>query len=367
MKVQFCRISVLLFLIAPLLTNGETLIVRKNLRDNWKVYENNEYIPFQDSNNPVKAIYFEISVDKFGNDYLSLESSKPFALFVNNQLIVTGPACVLKIDSLARLFSTYTLSVGVYQRDLDSRGLLTEIRSKHPISKTDTVLEYRSTHFRDFVVAGMLVLTTLLVIIIRLNPRLASDYFSVTKIFSMREGDESQVYSRITSSTNILFYIFCSLLISYCLIIIFHFTYNQYSAALGFLSSEFYSAVILWLKLSLITLTFFFLKIVLVYCLTRIFNTREVAGIHFFNWVRLLLLVFGFMTVILSGYFILYGQSENFFSIWLKFLPWLLGSWMILISIKLSGKLGHSLFHLFSYICATEFIPFLITLKVLFS
>jgi hypothetical protein len=155
--------------------------------------------------------------------------------------------------------------------------------------------------------------------------------------------------------------------LGYYLIIIFHFVPARYPTALLFQPASFIEGIIQWFELSLILLGVFFLKIILVYGLTWLFGMHEVAGIHFFNWVRSLLVVFGVITIVLSFYFIIRGQSESFFRILLQLVSWILVGWMVLIFLKLSARRGHSLFHLFSYICATELIPFLITIKVLYN
>jgi hypothetical protein len=206
----------------------------------------------------------------------------------------------------------------------------------------------------------------MLIVIAKLNPKLAADYFSVTRIFSMREGDDSQAYSRIASSTNILFYVYCSLMLGYFLMIVLHFLPAQYSVAILFQPSNFWQALVGWLEISLIVLGIFFLKIVLVYAMSYIFGMREIGGIHFFNWVRLLLGVFGLLTVVVFLYFAAHGHRENFYSFLLSAMAWTLAGWTILIILKLQRQLSHSMFHLFSYICATELIPFLITIKVLY-
>jgi hypothetical protein len=51
----------------------------------------------------------------------------------------------------------------------------------------------------------------------------------------------------------------------------------------------------------------------------------------------------------------------------LQIISWILIGWMFLIILKLSKRMNHSKFHLFSYICATELIPLLITIKVLYN
>ena len=149
--------------------------------------------------------------------------------------------------------------------------------------------------------------------------------------------------------------------------IIFRFIPSHYVVALAFQADTFGGAMFLWMKLSAIVLAIIFFKVILVYCLSMMFGFVEIAGIHIFNWIRLLLIVFGVLTLLLFFYFISHGQNENFHIVLLKIISWLLIGWMFLIVLKLSKRMTHSMFHLFSYICATELIPLLITIKVLYN
>ena len=72
-------------------------------------------------------------------------------------------------------------------------------------------------------------------------------------------------------------------------------------------------------------------------------------------------------TIFLFIYFTVRGDSEDFFEVFLSFVIMASIAWIGVAFFKLSGRSEHSLFHLFSYICATEIIPLLITVKVLFQ
>lgn len=358
-------IAFLLFVFAAVAVHAQQMVLRKDLQPEWKVFHGNRYKPFGATADPVKTIYFNVDVRTYRGDVLRLEGTEPFHIFVNGRLAGMGKSFALPVDSMAKAFSTSVLSLAVHQSVVRAEGLTT--RLEYESLPSEQPLARRTAYFRDFAIVGMLVLMLLVVLIIRLNPKLASDYFSVTKIFSLRESDDSQAYSRITSSTNILFYVFCSLMLGYYLMVVFHFLPAHYASALLFQPQSFGGAMWQWAQLSFVLLGVFFLKIILVYGLTLLFGVPEVAGIHFFNWVRLMLLVFGALTIVLSCYFMMHGQQQHFFSLWLQLLAWVMGAWMILIILKLAGRMRGSMFHLFSYICATELIPFLITLKVLYN
>lgn len=368
MKINPYVLLILLLVCGAQMCYAQKLIVKKDLEAEWKVYQSDQYQLYADADGAASSIYFQIRLADFDKDVLYINDTETFSLFVNGKFVTSAQHLTLKVDSLRKVFSSAVITCGIHQKDGISKTLVTQIKSSVPVAKRgEIILEQRSSSFRDFAIVSFIILIVMLITIVRLNPKLASDYFSITKIFFLRESDDAQVYSRITSSTNILFYIFCSLMLSYYLMIIFHFVEQHHPIAYSFHSQSFGMAMFQWLKLSSIVLAAFFLKIILIYGLTAMFGSGELASIHFFNWVRVVLIFFGALTIVLSVYFIMHGQQVNFFTTLLQLLAWVLAGWMILIALKLSSRMGRSVFHLFSYICATELIPFLITLKVLYN
>jgi hypothetical protein len=367
MKISANCLVVLILLCVGLSVSAQDYVVSKDFEREWKVFQNDKYEPFQNVER-ARSIFFTLEVARFRSQYLFVESFVPFTIFINGQLVESSDKPLrLKIDSLNSIFQGSVWQVGVFRENIKSGNLKTFVMSKTANNSTGLeLMATRISSFRDFAIIGVLILMIVLIIIIQLNPKLASDYFSVTKIFSVREGEESQTYSRITSSINILFYVYSSLMLGYYLMIIFNFLPSQYTAAVFFHSSTFWEAVFHWLELSLIVLALFFVKILLIYGLSFVFGMGQIGGFHFFNWVRLLLGVFGVLSIVVFLYFITHGQREGFYFFFLSTMAWVLAFWIVLIVLKLWRQMDRSLFHLFSYICATELIPFLITLKVLY-
>jgi hypothetical protein len=363
-KVIIPLILILFFGYAESPAMVEQLQLKKDLSTEWLVYEKGTYQKFD--RQAISTIYLHLNANQYAGDVLVVESSESFTLFINGKLSATGSRFKLDVDSLSKTFSSRLL-IGIHQASGLHR-LNTTIQSAVSMGDRDLEIQKRqSTHFRDFTIVAALILVMLLIVIIRLNPKLASDYFSVTRIFSIYEGDDTQLYTRITSSTNILFYLFCSLMLGYYMMIVFQFVADRYPIALQFQNTTFLEAVWNWIEFSTILLLFFFAKIVVVYGLSKLFGFQGIAGLHFFNWVRLIIVFFGIACIVLSFYFIARGQHENFFNVLFKFLSWTLVGWMILILLKLRGKSEHTVFHLFSYICATELIPFLFIIKILYN
>jgi hypothetical protein len=273
----------------------------------------------------------------------------------------------LNLDSLASVYRATSLLVTVYQQDINPRDLTTLIvlPQKHVASMGN--LFRPETYFKDFVITAGLLIILLSVFVIRLNPKLASDYFSASRIFSLREVDDAQSSARLTSSANVQFYIITSLLLGFYLIIVLNYLPDAYELPLYLRGNSLWSVLWQWFKLSVIILALFFLKIFFIFLLTRLFNLRGLTRIHFFNWVRLLLIAFGILGTVVFIYFIWRGQREDFYVVFLSFIIATLTVWIFVVFLKLSSKREHSMFHLFSYICATELIPLLFTIKVLFQ
>jgi hypothetical protein len=325
-----------------------------------------QYVPYS-ADVEANTIYLRLDAREYRGDVVSIRSTVPFDLLVNGMVCGAGKVFLLPIDSLSARYGTASVLIAVHQKEVSPERVKTILLTSKAPGLYDTLVKRESHAFRDFATLAAFLLIAMLIMMIRLNPKLAADYLSIPRMFSLREGEDSQLYQRIANSANILFYVYCSLLISYYLIVIFHFVSGVYPLASYFDAESFGAIVWQWLKLSMIVLSLLFCKIILVFGLSFLFGVREVQGIHFFNWIRMLVVFFGILSVVLFVYFLWHGHSVTTHAVFLKLLGWISAAWMVLIFFKLSGRVNASLFHLFSYICATELIPFLIIIKVLYN
>ncbi|HEU5147894.1 MAG TPA: DUF4271 domain-containing protein [Chryseosolibacter sp.] len=369
---MFLRISLvsLLFSLSCSVFAQEDVSVVKDLRSDWMQYEDNRYQPLTTFPiNGVSTVYFRVDPIADDGNLLRLRSSDPYFVFINGK--VKGDydgETFLPIDSLSPLASRRPVLVAVHQRGINERDLVTEIVSREQHARQTEMQNVTRpySHFRDFVVLAGLVTIVLFLIALRLNPKLAGDYLSVTRMFSARDSDDSQA-ARLTGGSNVQFYILCSVMIAYYLMITLYNLPSRYSLPGRFQASGFGMMWLQWLKLSALVFIALMIKILIIFILTRLFGMRGMARFHFFNWIRVLLVVLGVATVLLFMYFISRGDSETLYVMFLSLVAITLSVWIIVAFFKFGGKSGHSMFHLFSYLCATEIIPLLITVKVLFE
>lgn len=369
-KIVILFIPFILFPTLMMGQNHDPFFDYKNLQQEWMVFVENEYRPFteENDNNNVNTIYFWIEVNQYRGQYLRIRSLFQPSVFINGRLAgqCYNTITTWRIDSLQKVYSSSTLLVALHQKKILAESLHTTIASRGTQSALEEDFTKPVNFFKDFVIVAALILLIILVLIMQLNPKLSSDYFSVTRIFSVRESDDNQLYSRITSSSNLLFYSYCSLVFSFYLMMVFHYVAPQYDVAWPFHAESFGSALLQWLKLSALLLLIYFIKIFLVYLSTRLFGLQEIFGLHVFNWIRLMLLVFGALSVLLVLYHIVHEQDAGIYTTLLWLVAWVFIGWIIIVFPKVMRRAKYSMFHIFSYICATEIIPLLISIKIIY-
>jgi hypothetical protein len=358
----------LAFVLCNTVSGQEKFTVKKDLADQWHFYTNNNYsILSQNEYSKLKSIHFNIETNQFPNDRLLIRSAKSFFVFINGKLIRSHTGyLLLPLDSVATANYSTSLMVTIFQDDINSKDLRTQIISYQDTERQILSEPKPQSYFKDFVIMAGLSLIIFFVVMLRLHPKLAADYFSVTRILSLREAEDNQSHARFAISSNVLFYIFSSLLLGLCLIILLYHLPEEYLLPLTFRAASFGGVLVQWLKLSTIILVILFSKILLIFSLSNLFGMRGIAGIHFFNWVRLLLIISGSLSTILFVYFISRGHDAQVYVVMLSVIVAALVGWIVIVFLKLNNRVEHSMFHLFSYICATEVIPLLLTIKVLF-
>ena len=344
----------------------DQFIVKKDLKESWQIFSGDSYVTYENGAD-VHTVYFSVNANHYKGDYLVLVGESPFSVFLNGKLISDrSSSLTLSIDSLNKLASTSALFFGIHQKQtIDPSELASSIQTKANATTEQQSGSYafkKVTFFRDFVITAVLILVVFLTSTIRLNPRLSSDYFSVTKIFSLRDNDDDdQLYNRLTSG-NILFYFFTSLILAFFVIVVGQFI----EIGLPSIKVEGYlNGWLIWLRVSVIIFGFLFVKMIIIYLMASLFGIRDVSGFHFFNFTRLLLISIGTIALVIAVYYILHGQQKGFYFFLYQFARWILFGWIILFFFKLTNRAHRSVFHLFSYICATEIIPFLLIVKVL--
>ncbi len=337
-----------------------------NISSNWKIYKNREYQPYI-ATEGAKAIHFEMKKSRLKKEFLEIHSLHNFNLFINGCLTLksTKEFLRLNLDSL-RLKYSQNLSFTIYSPTPLNDKTISIIVFKPLIGKAESELGKRTNDgFLDFAILAFMILLMVFGILFRANPKLMFDYLNVAKIFSLRQREENLLSNRVASSTNILYYIFTSFLIAALLMVVIQQGNTSINAAQYFKFDSALKGFLNWMLLGLLITGLLFCKLIIIYSFSMLFKLRGTLQLHFFNFVRVLILISIIISIILLALFVGY-QSLTLYKYVLFFIANLIFiCWIIATYLKLLTNTSFRFFHLFSYLCATEIIPIIVLLKII--
>ena len=331
--------------------------VVKDFKQGWETYNGKEMVPF--SGQATRAIHFQADLSVAAGKFILIKSNKQVYLFLNSVLSThSKELIVLSCDSLKELGLT-TVQFGIFQDEKIS-NLTTTLVSTHPPANLNP--ERQRTAYRDFLILATLVVLNFFTILLRTNPQLMSDYLNVAKLVYSVGLDENPNLLRITSSANLLFYAYGSLMAALALIIAAH--YSDTGTLLQYFNFNTVSHSLLnWLILSALILGLLFLKLFVDMVAAHIFSWPEITGFQFFNFVRILLTILILLALIALLSFS-FAIKINYASLlYIGCLMLLAGT--IIIYFKLLKRSPFHSIHLFFYLCITEIFPLMILFKVL--
>lgn len=351
--------------------SADSTVVR-DLSHDWFFYHHGSgsYLPLVNKSKfNGTTIHFDLNPEEFPDGWLRIKSSRQVSLFINNQMIdIIHGAHVYRIDSISKLISGDQMHFTIYGKKLNPKSIFTEVIRVSPdgqklLDSEAIIIKTReSGPFMNFAIAALVLLMAFLAALYNYFPRILSEFFKVSKTFSLREVDENLFKSRPLNQINLLFYFYLSLLIALILM----FIVNQAGIYLEtgiFYPLTFWDGIWKWIQLGFIIMVWFFIKYLLINNLSSLFRLGGFMVSHYFNYIRMTLFIFtvGLIAIVFSyfGFDILApGYYKTMFHIILVFL----GVRVAILFFKLLSTASYQTLHLFSYLCGTEVIPFVVLL-----
>ena len=337
-----------------------------DLSKDWKMLESNNYVDYN-SSSQTDALYFTLDVNRFRSYELEILGARDYSVWINGKLIeqkTSGGLLRFDIDSLSGLYHT-PMTVGLFARKGLSRMKTNIIAySAHPGDEEEKLRQ--KNHLRDFSTLGVFILVLGFLAMLRFNRRMLFDYFDFTKVLSLQERDESLVAGRITSRFSILIYLYLSAWCAYLFLITFQHIGENWIIIGDFTIRSIGDGFLKWGQLTFVVGLILFIKVSLVLSLSIVFRLREGGSIQVLNYFRLISFLLMILSIILVFYFILTTKSPHYYQNLIVITAWIMAGWGVLIFLKLLNKSTYSVFHLFSYLCASEFFPMIILFKSLF-
>lgn len=231
--------------------------------------------------------------------------------------------------------------------------------------ETANVLEKRKKdEIRDFFFIALIAVLFLIAIFRAFFPSIFGIFWNPKSVFSIEDIWESGSFSKIYSAELLFYLVLINMSTGLLVILVVHGLEIDFFG-LG-LDSGVEKLVFAWLIFSLLLTIITFFKFIWLGTGAFLFSLNKIAFPHFFY----LLKVRGFALFIIIGMLVLvYANNwvslyEHFsYMYYTFFLIYSLG--LIGLAIWLYKKNGFNNYHLFSYLCTSELIPFLVICKLL--
>lgn len=335
----------------------DTWLEEKDLKPFWNSFVNGEFTPYKKNGG---VVYLKLRDKEYKGGDLKIAGEYPIAVFLNHQLIFRlERSATISLDSLAMIYSNPLLF------GLHSPGELSTILVRERAAES-SLMPRPSDDFKDFTILISLLLIVFFTSLLYVNPKLTLDYFNVIRFLSIQEREETLTAIRTATSINFVYYLFTSLLISFLLMVLTH----QSEIDFKFQWAQQSSFIAYCWHLTQLTIIIFFIllsKLLGVTLLARMFDIGEVAGFQFFNSIRVFLIASALISIFALVLFMTGFSSINSYFWILKFGLGIVAFGAVLLFLKLMPKVPFRFSHLFSYLCASEIIPLVILIKVLFK
>jgi hypothetical protein len=361
------RMFRILFLVLLAITTASAQRVPiYDLSKDWQVLESSTYVNYTDARSSSDAVYFTLDARRFRSYDLEISGARHFSIWINGKLVKQSEGGIIRfdIDSLSDLYHT-PMTVGLYAHKGLSR-MKTNVVTFSAHSANEEELLRQKNHLRDFSTLGVIILVLGFLVMLRFNRRMLFDYFDFTKLLSLQERDESLVAGRITSRFSILIYLYLSAWCAYLFLITFQHIGEDWMIIGDFTIRSVGDGFLKWGQLTLVVGLILFIKVSIVLSLSIVFRMREGGSIQVLNYFRLISFLLMILSIILVFYFVLTTKSPHYYENLIVITAWIMAGWGVLIFLKLLNKSTYSVFHLFSYLCASEFFPIIILFKSLF-
>lgn len=336
----------------------------------WIFYNGSEVLPL------VKKSDFRGNIISFNVDKVSIQDAlilishpKNYSVFINQELVVTGANDVyLNIADLG--VNSSEINLTVFSKELNPYLLKTTAlklveQSLAPLSTDVVIINPRSKQaFKSVYITAWIIVLIYLATLLTLYPRTLDEYFKVTRAFSPRELDENLLKNRVFTGINISFYVFISLSVGLLIISTIHLS-SLFPEQLRYYPTTMLEGLGNWLFISILVLVSIFLKYVILSVFTGLFQLKDFLSNHFYNFLRLGLIITMPLNVCMGiAYFGIYQYPHSMYQSVYSLLLYASLVVVVVIYIKLMNSGGYKNLHLFSYLCGTELIPYVIILNL---
>ena len=301
-----------------------------------------------------QLLFYKLSITEKREKRLIVVCPFEVTLFVDNNLAYRSDNFKIGLDSLRKIHKKDNVLLTFYgtPRLIGPDDLVIDfVENLHNGSDltVDGPVLRAENPLPDFLMVFLLLFFTLIAIVKTGSGQLIADIFNWGRIFSLNAKDESYFRNDVFSANVfVLFAIFC---------LIISFSFNVAHWLQDSIGGP-YSVYIIDLAKTFGTVTVIVIgKIMIIGIFSKIFNFSGLFSVHALEYIRysitanIVIAVLALIIYVSGASFVTW---EMFFYLWIATIVFRI----VILTFKLNSIASFHFFHLFSYICATEIVPF---------
>lgn len=236
---------------------------------------------------------------------------------------------------------------------------LNNVRCEMVMLNNENVLTRKPTSTSSFMIVMGVLLFASLILLARTNPALTFEYFNLGKTFSLKRADDMNLGMRLTSLSNLFFFLLCSTMGGVLLFLL--------RQAGGITEISFAKAALGVGGLIILIFALLILKVLWLRLFATLFDESVFGLSQFHDYLKILLASFSFGLLMLL-LLVMLGLDWTTWIVPLRYFIVITSViFVLLIFLKLLAQGGFTVFHLFSYLCVSELIPLIILLNIFFK
>ena len=275
----------------------------------------------------------------------------------------------MPVDSLIDVYGADTLLLNIYHPALNLKNIAISISLLNANNDEHTsylVVRRNQDLYKNFAELVLLFLFGLVTLTIVVSGKSVFEFYDFVRGFSLRILEEKKSVVRVFSRTNLVYLFVQSLIVAFVILLIS--IYSASEAQISYLHTytSNYSIYLIWVLVGLGYMALFIVRYVLVSLNTLLFNIKDVRDIHFRDFTRMSMFFSLIIAVVLSVTVIIDESVANivvYGVVRVLILFFLLRTFILYQKILRSSS--YRKLHLFSYLCVTEILPLIISLKII--
>lgn len=318
----------------------------------------------------------KIPVGSFPESYFLFEVPGNSTLFMNGKLwglVSVDTTFFLQTKSLSQDFGKDTILVTVVSDKISAGDFALKITKTASIEffdeegllvRKNQVGEKRALAqpLKDFFGISLLVILSLAAVYRLVYPYLLGVLLQPSALIKAEDFSESGGLQKVFSFDILFFLLIVAMMLAQCLVTgIFLYKVDWLQGGTGV---SVFSLLLFWAIASLVLLVLTVLKFSAIKLVSYLFDLGKSEFAHFFYLLRLI--AFGFMVVmVVATFFVIndFNGLETAFRYLMKAFFWLYVVGVFGLFLLMMNRLNFKKYHLFTYLCLAEIVPFLVLCK----